>query len=172
MNPTVTAYAHSQRTDTKAAGFRVLSRRGWFRLPMDKLAARPLLIGRTTVCDFRIRHDTISRKHCSIARSLDGRLYMIDEQSKNGIKVAKRGHCGKYRVVQWVALEVGDMIRLGNIRMIVVDRNGNCPIQINECADLVRFALQIYGSEKHACKCLNVPRSLWSKICERLEVNA
>lgn len=106
-----------------------------------------------------------------IAQSVDGRIYVVDDQSKNGPSVARREHCGEYHTLKWHQLEVGDILRLGDIKVIIVDKDGNCPIQVNQCADLVRFALQIYGSENRVCDCLKVPRTLWRKICERLEVS-
>ena len=171
MKPTATAFTHSLRQRSEVAGFRVLHTQGWYRIPMKELSERPLLIGRTNRCDFRIRHETISRQHCALAMSVDGRILLVDRASKNGLRVARRGHCGVYQTIKWHALEVGDLIRLGNIRMIVVDDHGGCPIQITKCADLVRFALQIFGTEKHACNCLNIPRGVWRNLCQELEIN-
>ena len=168
MTSTATAYLNSTRTPTNVAGFRVMQRKGWLRIPKDKLARRRLIIGRTSKADFRIRHTTISRRHCSLAMGMNGRILIVDEQSKNGVEVARRGQCGTYQRVQWHVLEVGDVIRIGNIRMIAVDQDGKCPIQIYECADIVRFALQIYGSEKRVCDTIKVPRSLWRQMCDRL----
>lgn len=173
MNSTATAYRQSIRTTSDVAGFRVLQKkRGWFRIPKDKLAERRLVIGRSNKSDFRIRHKTISRRHCSLVTAVNGHILIVDEHSKNGVEIAKRGHCGTYQRVKWHVLEVGDLIRIGNIRMIAVDQHGQCPIQINECADIVRFALQIYGSESRICDTIKVSRSLWRQMCDRLKVAA
>lgn len=139
---------------------------------MATLVKRPLFIGRTRQCDFRIRHKSISRRHCTVNMSVDGRIFMVDDHSKNGLQVARRGHCGEYQALKWHVLEVGDLLRLGDIRLIVVDQRGNCPIQVNKCADLVRFALQIYGTDERACDCLNFSSDLWRALRKQLKAKS
>ncbi len=59
---------------------------GNFDLPASAAAPR-LLIGRAEDCDLRIRHASVSRHHCAIARDEDGDWVLLDLGSTMGTLV-------------------------------------------------------------------------------------
>lgn len=62
---------------------------GNFDLPAGTAAPRPprLLIGRAEDCDLRIRHASVSRHHCAIARDEEGDWMLLDLGSTMGTLV-------------------------------------------------------------------------------------
>lgn len=171
MSRTVTAYPPHLPECYKVAGFRVLGRRkpGVFYIPMDHLAHRELTIGSAEKRDLRIRHRTVSRKHCILTKNVDGQLLLLDAGSKNRVFLAEPGQHSEPRPVAWRIVEVGDHIRLGNVTLVAVDADGRCPLRIWNGPDLVRHAIKLYGSEHLACKYLNISPAAMTAILESEE---
>ena len=65
------------------------------------------LIGRDQSCDLQINEDSVSRRHASIERMVDGSYLLRDLDSTNGTWVDKKA-------INCVELESDDRIRIGN----------------------------------------------------------
>ena len=168
MSSTVTAYPDHLPSCYKVAGFRVLGRNkpGVFYIPMDQLAKRELTIGRTDNRDLRIRHRTVSRLHCVLARNVDGRLLMLDAGAKNQLELAENG---TRRPISWRIIEVGDHLQIGNVTLVALDADGRCPLRSWSGADLIRHAIALYGSKHLACKYLDIIAEAMAAILESEE---
>ena len=166
MSRTVTAYPPHLPECYKVAGFRVLgsSKPGVFYIPMGHLAYRELTIGSAGARDLRIRHRTVSRKHCVLTTNVDGQLMLLDTGSKNRVLLAEHGQYSELRPIAWRIVEVGDHFRIGNVTLVAVDADGRCPLRIWNGLDLVRHAIKLYGSEHLACKYLNISPAAMAAI--------
>jgi pSer/pThr/pTyr-binding forkhead associated (FHA) protein len=71
----------------------------------------PIIVGRGSDCDVRLCDPWVSRHHCEINQS-DGRLVILDLDSKHGTYVNKRR-------VQCDDLLPGDTLSLGMTRLVV-----------------------------------------------------
>lgn len=70
---------------------------------------RPLVIGRSTACDFSIRDPLLSRQHCRI--DFDGKHWLVtDLQSRNGTWF-------NHQRIQTRRLLDGDEVRIGIVRL-------------------------------------------------------
>ncbi len=69
------------------------------------------LVGRGSDCDYSVRDINVSRHHCMI-RIRPEEITLVDLGSSNGTYVNRN------RVISQVALQSGDEIRLGDLRLI------------------------------------------------------
>ncbi len=70
--------------------------------------------GRNAACDLVLDHPTVSRVHASIERSTDGRVWVVDADSRNGIFLQRNG---AWIRVRRVSLCTGDLIRMGEVEI-------------------------------------------------------
>ncbi len=71
-------------------------------------------IGRSTTADFILDAGMVSRFHCRLTATPDGKVEIQDLESTNGTFVNDRR-------VERGALEVGDRIRVGRVELVVKD---------------------------------------------------
>jgi pSer/pThr/pTyr-binding forkhead associated (FHA) protein len=158
MESTVTAKSASKRERSRVDGFRLLKSNKVVFFPADK--RQEITIGRTRQRDIRVRHPTVSKLHCTVDMTVDDRYIISNAGSKNGIKVAERGRSSKFRPVEWHILEVGNYIRLGDVTLVAVNANGECPITASSAAELADVAMEIYGSRRKLTQLFSLPRRL------------
>lgn len=168
MSSTLAAYPSHLPARFKVAGFRILEKRepGVFSLPLEKLGRRELTIGRADDQDVRIRHSTVSRRQCVLARNVDGQLMLLNTSANNPVRLAEYGQYSRSRPIEWRIMEVGDHFRLGKVTLVAVDADGRCPLGIWNVQELVRHAIKLYGSEQLACKYLNMPLDVMAALRE------
>ena len=77
-------------------------------------SGRVYRLGRGELCDLAIPDDDVSREHAAFERAADG-IVVRDLGSKNGVEV------GGQRVVGARILRDGEIVRLGETRLRVVD---------------------------------------------------
>jgi pSer/pThr/pTyr-binding forkhead associated (FHA) protein len=75
-------------------------------------AARPRIIGRSRVADFRVDVPKVSRLHCRLEASAAGNLEIEDLSSTNGTFVNDER-------IERAALAPGDRVRVGSLEMLV-----------------------------------------------------
>ena len=140
----------SVRQPGQIAGLRMLKRNK--RFVFDRLfrAANPITVGRTRQSDMQLRHDTVSRRHCSIERSPDGEYIIVDRGSTNGIYVADCGAYGEYRRVTRCILKMGMHIRLGDVTITPVDAAGEAPVFVKRTSEFLLRIIRLYGSFREA----------------------
>jgi pSer/pThr/pTyr-binding forkhead associated (FHA) protein len=81
----------------------------------ERVLAKRQTMGRSSECDVRVVHKTVSRRHAEIWRR-DGSLFIRDLDSSNGTFVNGR------RVVEAI-FSVGGTIQLGEVSLKVVESN-------------------------------------------------
>jgi pSer/pThr/pTyr-binding forkhead associated (FHA) protein len=81
----------------------------------ERVLAKRQTLGRSSECDVRVVHKTVSRRHAEIWRQ-DGTCFIRDLESRNGTFVDDR------RVVE-ATFSTGSTIILGEVRLKVVESN-------------------------------------------------
>ncbi len=71
-------------------------------------------IGRSTTADFIVDAGMVSRFHCRLTATRDGKVEIQDLESTNGTFVNDRR-------VERAALAIGDHIRVGRVELVVKD---------------------------------------------------
>lgn len=67
----------------------------------------PVLLGRSGSCDIQLDHEQVSRRHAQIDRDTQGRLWLTDLGSRNGIQVQGRPVCEPLEIRPGVQFELG-----------------------------------------------------------------
>lgn len=82
-------------------------------------------LGRSSVNDFMIQHESVSRLHCEIEVKEEG-MFVRDLDSSNGTFVDAE-------LVTYGRLVAGQTLQLGEVRMLVEDAPAAAPVQIPSC---------------------------------------
>jgi pSer/pThr/pTyr-binding forkhead associated (FHA) protein len=91
-------------------------------------SGRVYRLGRGEQCDLVIPHDDVSREHATIERGVEG-IMVRDLGSKNGVEV--EGH-----IIEGVrCLRDGEVVRVGETRLRVVDPEERYLRQMEQCND-------------------------------------
>jgi hypothetical protein len=106
----------------------------------------PVLIGRAERCDVTIYDESVSRVHCRIEPGTKGRYAIVDEDSRNGVRIATLGPGDRRRRVTWEMLRLGSVVYLGDTRLIPVDEQIQAPIIAWRRSEFSRQARALYGS--------------------------
>ena len=74
-----------------------------------RLERRVIRLGSLSSCDVRLHHPTVSRRHARVELDVSG-YRLIDEESKNGVKINQVRIRDAY-------LEDGDVVHIGGVRL-------------------------------------------------------
>lgn len=86
---------------------RIKGEEGYRRVLLDK---EQVVVGRSSSCEVTVRHISVSRQHCRLARDAEG-WWLEDLGSHNGTKLGQEPVSGRVR------LREGDIIRIGAARL-------------------------------------------------------
>lgn len=148
-------------------GLRVLGTRTLYLLAEIRYRQFPkshITIGRVAERDIRIRDSSVSRHHCTIARTDDGGYALTDTGSRNGVLVREPAAGARFRRVFHFFLAVGVQIRLGAVTLLVTDARGRCPIVTDSGSDFCRQAVAVYGSRRAAARATGLPRRVLDRL--------
>lgn len=173
MTRTMTAHAGVEAQPPEVGGFRLLGQQRLFLFEVltDRGHKHELTIGRDDVCDIWLPYPTVSALHALIACSLDlgEPVFMLcDRVSKNGIRVSIHGPHGPFRRILAVRLRVGLHVRIGEVTLVAVDRQGACPVVATSEAEFLSQARALYGSERTAARFLGVSIARVRRLLARL----
>ena len=152
------------------AALRVVGSRRLIKL--DGLITRGdyITIGRTRQRNIRLNHSSISREHCRITRNSKDDYTILDQHSKNGVWVARFGPNDEYLAVKRRRLVVGMHIQLGELTLVVCDKQGNAPILATRYSEFLRIACAIYGTAAEGARQLGRrSRAMFDGIARRIK---
>jgi pSer/pThr/pTyr-binding forkhead associated (FHA) protein len=104
-----------------------------------------MTIGRAERCDLTIYDDAISRRHCRIERPAEHRFIIVDEGSRNGVRVRRLGPDNTPRKRSRALLRLGYRIELGDTDVTPVDALTRVPIVAYRVSEFMRGAEAAYG---------------------------
>jgi hypothetical protein len=128
-----------------------------------------LTIGRDEGCDICLSAPTVSAVHATVALDASVRdpatpvFLLRDCESKNGIDASVRGLRGPFVRVRALHLTLGLHLRLGTV--VLVDRDGACPIAASSESEFIAQAHALYGSAEEAARFIGLSAR---RIRERL----
>jgi hypothetical protein len=126
-------------------------------------------IGRNQDCDIRIKDPTVSSEHCAISRLASGGFLLQDSAAKNGVYVHHPLDGGRtWRRVATIHLTVGLHLLLGDVRLVITDRRGNCPLSAGRFSEFFRQALYCYGTPHAAARATGAPRRMLARIAKAM----
>lgn len=166
MEKTSTVHAGAGARASTVYGLRLFGRRRLYAFDAvigERRRQYALTVGRDAGCDICLSDSTVSNLHATIALDPFARdplapvFLLRDCGSKNGVEVRARGVRGPFVRVREVELTLGLHVRIGAVVLVVVDRDGACPIVAASEADFVAQAHALYGSEEEAARFIDVP---------------
>jgi DNA-binding CsgD family transcriptional regulator len=83
----------------------------------------PILVGRSSTCEFVIKHISVSRRHAEISMR-NGSITIVDLNSRNGTFVDEQR-------VETAKLACGQRLRFGQIAFVVTDDPSRCGSEVN-----------------------------------------
>lgn len=146
MKPTCSPRCRRPVEHPPVAGLRLLGTAQTFWLDDIISDTGQASIGRTRQRDIRIKDDTVSCMHAHIERERDGSYVIVDDRSKNGIYIRKRGSYSDPRPTHRERLIVGMYIDLGDATLVCVDAYGMSPITARRTSEFWRIGYMIYGT--------------------------
>lgn len=173
MSRTMTAHAGVDAQPPAVGGLRLFGQQRLFLFEAltGQGRKRELAIGRDEACDIWLSHPTVSALHGTILCAGDSRepvFLLRDRKSKNGIRVSIHGPRGPFLRIVEMRLGVGMHVRIGEVTLVTVDRQGACPIVATSEAEFLVQARALYGSERVAARFLGVSMARIRRFLARL----
>lgn len=161
MPVTISGYPPDPAQPATISGLRFLRRARYFPDTADPY--RPITIGRSRTHDIVIAQHTVSRLHCELLRTIDGRMMIRDCDSRNGI-YAPNGLGLSFKRVNWHLLQLGSPIYVGEVLIVPVDEHGKCPIVAATYSEFIRNAGRLYNSIRAVNRLARVPWGIAKKF--------
>jgi hypothetical protein len=173
MSRTMTTHADVDAQPPAVGGLRLVGQQRLylFEALTDRGRKRELTIGRDEACDIWLSHPTVSALHGAILFARDSwePVFLLrDRASKNGIRVSIHGPRGPFLRIIDVRLRVGLHVRIGEVTLVAVDRQGACPIVATSEAEFLVQARALYGSDQATARFLGVSIARIRQLLARL----